>query len=154
MNACFWTKQAVLWKQESTWATASSRSCRSGCSSPGKSSPCTEWEETPPPSDWGSRDTTCREPGRMEVMQFAAMQQCMPSFKLLPAAEQTGQFWVRWRWTETENCLHHNPMDQSDLLVGDISQTSPEKRERCRGKRSFVLCYFNVLLYLLKTPII
>lgn len=51
------------------------------------------------------------------------------------------------------NRLYHNPLDQSDLLVGDISQTSPEKRERCRSKRSFVLCYFNVLQNLLKTPI-
>lgn len=66
---------AVLWEQGPTWAKASSRSCTSGCSAPGRSSLCTEWAETPPPSDWGSRDTTYREAGRMRVMQFATMQQ-------------------------------------------------------------------------------
>lgn len=53
-----------VWAWMSTWVTASSRSCRSGCSSPGRSSPCTESAESLPPSGSGFRDTTCRLPGR------------------------------------------------------------------------------------------
>lgn len=58
-----WTTAVVrVWKCGPTWVTASSRSCRSGCSSPGKSSPCTESVETLPPNGSGLHDTTCRSP--------------------------------------------------------------------------------------------
>lgn len=47
-----------------TWVTASSHSDRSGCSSPGRSSLCTESAESLPPHGSGFRDTTCRKPRR------------------------------------------------------------------------------------------
>lgn len=40
-----------------TWGTVSSHSCRSDCSSPGRSSPCTKWVMPQPQHDSGFHDT-------------------------------------------------------------------------------------------------
>lgn len=52
-----------MWARASTWVRVSSRSWRSGCSSPGRSSPCTESVDFLPPSDSAFHGTTCRRPG-------------------------------------------------------------------------------------------
>lgn len=59
-----------------TWVTASSRSCRSGCSSPGRSSPCTESVETLPPNGSGLHDTTWRSPAGNTATKGANSNTC------------------------------------------------------------------------------
>lgn len=63
------TQKINMWLKEvrvtmPTWARGSSHFCPSGCSSPGRSSLCTESAGPLPPSGSGLRDTTYKWPAR------------------------------------------------------------------------------------------